>query len=336
MAERERFYARMYNNIGGRNVITDRMRRLLWIGMLLVALQARAQFDVAFTNSWALQSWYNPAAAGVYGQLDVHAAYSQQMAGFSGAPATMALTADLPLWFFGPSHGAGVGFMNDKAGLFTTKKIYLQYAYHQKLGKGRLSVGLRPVILTEGFDGSKADTEDSSDPAFATSQVNGTAFDLDAGLRYTYKQVWYAGLSAAHLMGPTIRLGDDKSHELKVDPTFYAMGGYKFRFRNPQYAVATDALLRTDLNEWRADVSARLMYDGAKHKLYGGVMYSPTYSVGVMLGINFHGINIGYSYEVYTGGIGALNGTHEVMLGYQTDLNLFKKGKNLHKSVRLL
>lgn len=72
--------------------------------------------------------WYNPAAAGVYGQLDVHAAYSQQMAGFSGAPATMALTADLPLWFFGPSHGAGLGFMNDKAGLFTTKKIYLQYA----------------------------------------------------------------------------------------------------------------------------------------------------------------------------------------------------------------
>ena len=279
--------------------------------MLLVALQARAQFDVAFTNSWALQSWYNPAAAGVYGQLDVHAAYSQQMAGFSGAPATMALTADLPLWFFGPSHGAGLGFMNDKAGLFTTKKIYLQYAYHQKLGKGRLSVGLRPVILTEGFDGSKADTEDSSDPAFATSQVNGTAFDLDAGLRYTYKQIWYAGLSAAHLLGPTIRLGDDKSYELKVDPTFYAMGGYKFRFRNPQY-------------------------DGAKHKLYGGVMYSPTYSVGVMLGINFHGINIGYSYEVYTGGIGALNGTHEVMLGYQTDLNLFKKGKNLHKSVRLL
>ena len=33
---------------------------------------------------------------------------------------------------------------------------------------------------------------------------------------------------------------DDKSYELKVDPTFYAMGGYKFRFRNPQYAVATD------------------------------------------------------------------------------------------------
>ena len=64
--------------------------------MLLVALQARAQFDVAFTNSWALQSWYNPAAAGVYGQLDVHAAYSQQMAGFSGAPARWPLLPTSP------------------------------------------------------------------------------------------------------------------------------------------------------------------------------------------------------------------------------------------------
>ena len=79
-----------------------------------------------------------------------------------------------------------------------------------------------------------------------------------------------------------------------------------------------------------------LMYDGKKHKLYGGLMYSPTVSVGLLLGFDFHGINIGYSYEAYTGGVGALNGTHEIVIGYQTDLNKFKKGKNMHKSVRLL
>jgi hypothetical protein len=70
--------------------------------------------------------------------------------------------------------------------------------------------------------------------------------------------------------------------------------------------------------------------------MYGGAMYSPQNSVGVLIGFNFHGINIGYSYEMYTSGIGALHGTHELLLGYQTDLNLFKKGKNKHKSVRLL
>jgi hypothetical protein len=97
-----------------------------------------------------------------------------------------------------------------------------------------------------------------------------------------------------------------------------------------------DAMVRSDLQFWRGDINARLMYDGEKHKLYGGLMYSPTISVGLLLGFDFHGINIGYSYEVYTGGVGALNGTHEILIGYQHDLDVYKKGKNLHKSVRIL
>ncbi len=312
------------------------MRRTFWILLAFVSLSARAQFDVAFTNSWALQSYYNPAAAGLYGKLDVKGVYSMQMRGFEDAPSTMLVTADLPLFFFGPSHGAGLGFMNDQAGMFSTKKIYLQYAYHQKLWGGRLSASVRPVLLTESFDGSKADLNDSSDPAFATSEVKGTSFDLDCGLRYTYKDIWYAGVSAMHLLSPTISLGDDKTYELSLGNVFYATGGYKFRFRYPKYSLATDAILRSDFQTWRGDITARLLYDGKKHKLYGGVMYSPTVSVGILFGFDFHGINIGYSYEAYTGGVGALNGTHEIVIGYQTDLNKFKKGKNLHKSVRLL
>lgn len=312
------------------------MRRTFWILLAFVSLYVRAQFDAAFTNSWALLSYYNPAAAGLYGKLDVKGVYSMQMRGFEDAPSTMLVTADLPLFFFSPSHGAGLGFMNDQAGMFSTKKIYLQYAYHQKLWGGRLSASVRPVLLTESFDGSKADLNDSSDPAFATSEVKGTSFDLDCGLRYTYKDVWYAGVSAMHLLSPTISLGDDKTYELSMGNVFYATGGYKFCFRYPKYSLATDAILRSDLQSWRGDITARLLYDGKKHKLYGGVMYSPTVSVGVLLGFDFHGINIGYSYEAYTGGVGALNGTHEIVIGYQTDLNKFKKGKNLHKSVRLL
>ena len=55
-----------------------------------------------------------------------------------------------------------------------------------------------------------------------------------------------------------------------------------------------------------------------------------------MLGGNFHGIHIGYSYEMYTSAISIGNGSHEIFVGYQTDLNLYKKEKNLHKSVRIL
>ena len=70
--------------------------------------------------------------------------------------------------------------------------------------------------------------------------------------------------------------------------------------------------------------------------MYGGVGYSPTNSVTVMVGGSFHGIMLGYSYEAYTSGINPGNGSHELFVGYQHDINLTKKGRNLHKSVRIL
>ncbi len=303
---------------------------------LLTTLCAEAQYDVAFTNYWALQSYYNPAVSGLDGQLDVQAAYSMQMVGFEDAPATMYVGVDMPVYFIGPRHGVGVGFLNDEVGLFSNKKVYLQYAYHQPMWGGKLSAGARAGFLNASFDGTKLDMVDTGDPAFPTNQANGSGFDLDFGLRYSYKNRWYAGLSGMHCLAPTVKLGDDKTHEVKVNPLLYATGGYTLKFRSPEYALYTSGILRTNLKSWRSDLSARLAYNGEKIHMYGGLTYSPTVSVGLLVGTVFHGISIGYSYEMYTGGIGALNGTHELVLGYQTDLNLFKKGKNKHQSVRLL
>lgn len=317
-------------------VIIDRMKRLLCIVMLIVSLGARAQFDAAFTNTWALQSYHNPAAAGLDSKLNFQGAYSMQMVGFEGAPKTMLVNADMPLFFLSPKHGAGLSFTNDAIGAFANQKIQLAYAFHQKFLGGRMSIGVRPGLLMVGFDGSKIILDESGDPAFPSSDVKGNAFDLDVGLRYTYKKLWYAGVSATHLLSPTVGLGEDKKNEVHVEPTMMAQGGYILPFRNPSFKLALDAAFRTDLMFWRGDIDARLLFEGEKHKLYGGLMYSPTISVGVLLGIDFHGINIGYSYEAYTGGIGALNGTHEMLIGYQHDLDFSKKGKNLHKSVRFL
>ena len=313
------------------------MKRLLWFAMaLLLPLGMRAQSDVAFTNYWALQGYYNPASSGLDENLNVQAAYSLQLLGFEHAPATMYVGADMPVPFLGPRHGVGVGFLNDEVGLFSNQKFYLQYAYHHPLKGGRLSVGARAAMLSEKFDGTKVDASDPGDPVFSSSEVNGTAFDLDGGLRYTYRNVWYAGLSAMHCLAPAVKLGDDKVNEVQMDPVFYATAGYTFRFRRPDLVLYTSGILRTDLVAWRGDVTARLAYSGEKFKMYGGLTYSPMTSVGLLLGTTFQGINIGYSYEMFTGGVGALYGTHEIVLGYTTDLNLFKKGKNRHQAVRFL
>ena len=316
------------------------MKRLIWIAVTVLAtVQLKAQYDPAFTNSWALQSFYNPAAAGVDGHLNIQGGYSMQMTGYDGAPKTMLVTADLPLTFWSPKHAVGAGFMNDAVGLFSNKKIYVQYALHLPIGwqkKGKLSVGARFVIVSEKFDGSGVDTDESNDKAFPTSEVSGFAIDADAGVRFTWMDVWYVGASMMHITSPTVELGDDKVNEMEIDAIYYLTGGYKLRFRDRRYCLDTHGIVRTDFQSVRGDMTARLMYEGSKNKLYGGVMYSPTVSVGFLFGMNFHGVNIGYSYEMYTGGVGLQNGTHEIVLGYQMDMNKGKRGKNLHKSVRYL
>lgn len=315
--------------------ITMHSRWLLASLCMLCSFTLRAQYDPAFNHYWNLQTFYNPAASGLKGQLDVQAGYAMQMMGYTHAPATMIITADLPLWMIGPAHGLGAGFVNDKIGLFEHKRFFLQYAYHQKLWGGRLSAGVRAGMLLESFDGTGLDLIDSGDPAFPTSEVNGTAFDLDAGLRYDGKD-WYAGFSVMHTLAPLVELGDNKTNEYEVPQTFYLTGGYNIRLRNPLLSMQTSAIVRTDLQNWRGDVTARLCYNSPKGKLYVGAAYSPTISASLLIGGDFHGIQIGYCYECYTSGVGALQGTHELSLAYTTDLNFFKKGKNKHQSVRIL
>ena len=310
-------------------------RRLLFISVLLLLAVSRAgaQYDVSFSHYWDLEPYFNPGSIGKQQKLNVAAVYALSFAGFENNPRSMYVGADMPLYFLKNHHGVGVSMLNDQIGLFTHQRLAVQYAYKHRLFGGMLSAGVQLGFLSEGFDGSKLDVEDSGDPALSGSDVNGSAFDVGFGLYYT-RGPWYLGLSAQHVTSPLVELGE--TNELQIDPTYYLTGGYNIKLRNPFLIIHPSVLVRTDGVAWRGDVSGRLVYSNDKKVLYGGLSYSPTNSVTVLVGGRFHGIHIGYSYEVYTSGISIGNGSHELILGYKADINLFKKGRNKHKSVRIL
>lgn len=277
---------------------------------------------------------FNPAVVGKESKLNVAGAYSLQLAGFEHNPKTMYVAADMPFYAIGSYHGVGVQLLNDEIGLFSHKRFSVQYAYQKRLLGGKLSVGVQAGMLGETFDGSKVELgTDPDDPAFASSSVNGTGLDLSAGVYYLARN-WYVGLSALHLNSPVVEIGE--TNELSIDPTYYFTAGYNIRLNNPFFKIQTSVLGRTDGVAWRADVTGRLKYEHDKKVMYAGLTYSPTNSVTVLIGGNFRGIHLGYSYEVYTSAINVGNGSHELFVGYQTEVNLYKKGRNLHKSVRLL
>ena len=275
---------------------------------------------------------FNPAAVGKEAKLNITGAYAIQMAGFENNPKTMYAAADMPFYVLKSYHGVGLQFMNDAIGLFTHKRFSLQYAYQPKLWGGRLSMGVQFSMLSENFDGSKVDVIDD-DPVFNKSSVDGSAFDIGLGLYYQRRE-WYAGVSVLHVTSPRVELGE--KNQLDINATYYLTGGYNIQLRNPFLSIQTSVLGRTDGVAWRGDISGRLQYSHEKRRFYAGLTYSPTTSVTVQLGGVIKGVRLGYSYEIYTSSMSVGNGSHELFVGYQMDIDFQKKGRNLHKSVRIL
>ena len=309
-------------------------RILLILALLLTALsEVSAQYDPSFSHYWAMESSFNPGAVGKQEKINIVGAYNMSLTGFKRNPRTMYASGDMPFVFLGATHGVGARFVNDAIGLFSHRILGLQYAMKQRLLGGVLSVGVDAALLSEAFDGSKLDVIDPGDPALMSSEVTGSGFDLGAGIYYTHKY-WYAGVSAMHLLAPTINLGE--TSELSVARTYYFTAGCNIRLRNPFLSLHPSVMGRTDAVGYRADVTTRLKYTHEQRVMYVGVGYSPTNSFTVMLGGNFHGISLGYSYECFTNGISLGMGSHELCVGYQMDVNLLKKGRNRHQSVRIL
>ncbi len=311
-------------------------RRIFVLSALFAVamLEVRAQWDVQFSDYTTLKSFYNPAVSGTDGNLNVAATYSMQMMGYDETPASLFVSADMPVYFLNAHHGAGLSFLNDNAGVFNTTRIGLQYAYNVKLSKrGRLALGVQGVLMSERMSMKSVKMEDNSDPAVPSSEVKGTKVDMGVGLYYYHPKLWL-GVSSQHILAPTLLL--EQRYEVEVPRVYYLMGGGNIRLKNSLLSLQPSFLVQSDMDTWREDVQCKVAYEHDEKKFYGGVGYSPNVSVTFLVGGMFHGVNLGYSYQMYTSGVGLVHGSHEVVLSYQTDLDLFKKGRNKHQSVRWL
>ncbi|MBR6182371.1 MAG: type IX secretion system membrane protein PorP/SprF [Prevotella sp.] len=310
-----------------------RPKFILLLTLVLAPLCCKAQYDVPFSHYWGMEPYFNPGAVGKEAKLNIAAAYAMSFVGFENNPKTMYFSGDMPFTLGNSVNGVGIQLMSDQIGLFTHQRLSGQFAHKKKMFGGTLSIGVQAGLLTEKLDGSELDLDQTGDPAFNTSEVNGQVIDFGVGLYYTRGR-WYVGLSGQHLTSPTIELGE--TNELKVDATFYLTSGYNIKLRNPFLTIHPSMLVRYDGLEYRGDVTARLEYNNENKHMYLGAGYSPGNSITAFIGGSFQGIQLGYSYEFYTSGISLGNGSHELFVNYQTDINLTKKGKNKHKSVRIL
>ena len=129
---------------------------LLLIILLVTGLTgARAQYDSQLSQYFMALGYYNPAYAGVTGDLNMLALSRLQYVGIDGAPTSFFINADMPLKIGKTNHGIGMVVFTEGIGLFVNTHVNLQYAYKQKLFGGTLSIGMQFGMVNQSFDGEK-------------------------------------------------------------------------------------------------------------------------------------------------------------------------------------
>ena len=307
---------------------------ILTIVLLCAITALRAQYDVHFNHYWNIQNFYNPAAAGATKKMHIFATYSNQFTGFEGNPKSMLFNLDAPLTMLKGDHSIGTGILNDQAGMFTNQHLFVNYAYAMKLLGGRMAIGVQVGLLNEKFDPTGIILGgESNDPAFPTSTQNGNKVNFGAGLFYQHK-FFQAGAAALHINAPLIYMGE--KNQMQIDPFYNFFAEGNIPLKNPLITIQPSLQLMTDFVSWRTDITAKGSYTFNGRKFFGGATYSPSTSVALFLGMEMMNITLSYGYEIYTSGVGAAHGNHDIYLGYDFDFDIFKKGKNKHNSIRVL
>ncbi|MDD6622721.1 MAG: type IX secretion system membrane protein PorP/SprF [Bacteroidales bacterium] len=319
-------------------------RKMAIVVAVATAFTCSAQVDTQLSQYWALPSYYNPAAIGKTDYLHIMGGTRLQWVGIPNAPTAFLASADMPVKIGKKRIGVGVMFQQESIGLFSNLNAGAQVAYKQKLLGGELSIGVQVGIFDQNFKGSKVYIPDDdefhqdTDDAIPRNDLHGTAFDMNAGVYYTHKWFW-AGISATHLMEPTVSLNTDEGsdeamYETQAGRMFYFMGGSNIPIKNTLFEIQPSFNVRSDFKSVQPEVTARVRYNKF---LSGGVAYRYKDAVSVQLGAEFKNFFVGYNYDYPTSAISkASSGSHEVFVGYNVKLNLGDKNKNKHKSIRIM
>lgn len=313
-----------------------------------VSEDVQAQSDPQFTQYWAVPTLYNPGAAGsgLGDFVRIRGGASLQWVGIKNAPRSFFAAADSPLKIGKKRIGVGLNMGQESLGLFSNLLLNLQASYKLKILKGELSIGVQGGYFNQKFKGTEIvtpggdDYHDPNDEALPNQDLNGSAFDLSAGVYYTHKRFW-VGVSGLHLMQPSVKMsvdgtetGETMQFESTLGRMLYFMGGGNFGIKNTLIDIQPSLLVKTDFSTFTAEATVRGVYNKF---ISAGLAYRWKESVSVMIGAEIKNFFVGYAYDYPLSAIGKVSsGSHELIGGYQLKLDFSGKNKNKHRSIRIM
>lgn len=326
----------------------DKKTIILFAASLWMALQVSGQqlpqFSQYMNNPYVL----NPAASSLYSDIDIHAGFRQQWAGYDGAPQTYYLSGtvnigrrqqpsgplySIPISYRRPlldkqsdpvaKHVIGGLAAVDEYGMFQRTSVMGSYAYHLPLGDTYfLAAGISMGWYGLQFASNRVVLENPTDATYDDFIANGTRsdlFDVNAGL-YLYGERLFAGYSIYQIGKNEIDLGNESGganlSEARLAIHHYATAGYRFSLTesldltpSAMFKIQTPAPVSVDVN-LMAEFDRRFRL---------GISYRNQDAVAVLAGADLNDwLRLAYSYDYVTSRINDLSsGSHEVVLGVQ-------------------
>lgn len=272
----------------------------------------------------------NPALAGAHAYTDIKLGTRSQWLGMDDAPGTYMLSGsfrllkkslDIKKSVFGKNkvdkrEEGNIGFagyiMNDNNSHIGKTSMGLSYAYHFRLDDAsQMSLGLTIMGNQVRFDKEELFTLDPNDQVYDDLR-NIWAFDAAFGAYYTYRHLFYAGLSVDQAL-KTISFTRIPTVQYDIERHYYLISGYRFRL-NYEYDLEPNLVVKStkDFFKAQADLTVLLYY---KNDYWGGIAYRSSNDFIFILGVNYKFFGVGYSFDYGLNKvIRSSFGSHELML----------------------
>jgi len=287
-----------------------------------------AQQDQTYSQYMFVSSIYNPGFTGSRNAICATGIMKQQWVGVEGAPNVYAVSIESPVKFL--RGGIGASIITDKIGAFNTTSLKLNYAYHKKIGDALLGIGLGLGLVNKKVDYSLFNVQGDDPLLTGSEEESGMIFDIDAGLYFQKADKWYLGLSSTHLSQGSMEVAGGETSLVRQ---YFATGGYHLKFeRMPKLIITPSAFLGYTPN---APMLINAGVIGEYNKMFwGGVVYMHQNAIGLMAGVNYKNIKVGYAYDVNINPL-KTGGSHEIRLGYCFKFEI-EKSKRSYKNTRYL
>lgn len=320
-------------------------------------LRTEAQQDPQFSQNMSTKLFVNPAFAGMNDGICVNLLGRQQWTGFEGRPETYLFNAHgtftIPL--INLRSGGGISMVGDQLGqmhFFGVKGMYSAHIPLTIIGSqpGHLGIGMSFGLLQFAVGNNWRSLDPYyNDPTINDQQYQLSAFDMDFGIYYRTKDIYF-GISTMHLNAGEFEASGDALFEgqtadwkttFSMARHYYVMGGYDFEIPNFNLIMLKPSVfVKTDITSSQIDLNMIAEYN---HFLWGGVTYRYNDAFVALAGVNIGpqyinkgNLRVGYSYDITTSRIArGSNGSHELSLQYCLKLRT-QPPVQKHKTVRFL